>query len=343
MRESNSMKKKQAYMIYSEAEGQRNRAFIEMFCKAGERYHLLFSFVPVTRYQQMPLPDLVLNRTRDPQVSRWYEKRQVRVYHDSDIVEIGNDKYKTLERLQEKLPEKELLTLQPGRNRAEGRAVDTEIGGRDGGSGIRTAKEDRKNGNGEFVSKWCPCSFLLTAEMKNDFRLLQQQMEQKLGFVDAVVLKTVDGHGGSEVYRLSADPVGDALSWRQILDRLQGRSLLCQEWVDSGSRDLRVYILWGEIYAAVLRQGQHDFRSNYSRGGSIKPYDLSERERAYIQPFIQALGGRRLTMAGIDFLVRRDGTLLFNELEEMVGCRMLYQCTERDIVQDYVMGLADCC
>lgn len=291
---------KQCYMIYTEAEGQKNQAFIEMFRQAGESQGLLFSFVPVSQYQNMPLPDLVLNRSRDSQVSRWYEERQIRVYHDSDIVEIGNDKYKTLERLQERLPE-------------------------------------------DILSDWCPHSILLTAEMERDFHCLRKQIEQKLGMEDMVVLKTVDGHGGSEVYRLPADPFRDELSWRQILESLQGRRLLCQEWVDCDSRDLRVYILWGEIYAAVLRQGQHDFRSNYSRGGSIRQYDLSEQERLYIEPFIQALGGKRLAMAGIDFLVRRDGMLIFNELEEMVGCRMLYQCTERDIVQDYVAGMTDCC
>lgn len=289
---------KQCYMIYTEAEGQKNHAFIEMFRQAGESQGLLFSFIPVSQYQKMPLPDLVLNRSRDSQVSRWYQDRQIPVYHDSDIVEIGNDKYKTLERLQERLPE-------------------------------------------NILSDWCPHSFLLTAEMESDFDCLQQQIEQKLGTGETVVLKTVDGHGGSEVYRLPADPFRDVLSWRQIMDSLRGRHLLCQSWVNCDNRDLRVYILWGEIYAAVLRQGQDDFRSNYSRGGSIRQYDLSEQERSYIEPFIQALGGKRLAMAGIDFLLRRDGRLIFNELEEMVGCRMLYQCTEQDIVQDYVKGLYD--
>ena len=31
---------------------------------------------------------------------------------------------------------------------------------------------------------------------------------------------------------------------------------------------------------------------------------------------------------------------LFNELEEMVGCRMLYACSDHDIVSDYVGWLA---
>lgn len=332
---------KQCYMIYTEAEGQKNRAFIELFRQAGENQDLLFSFVPVNRYQQMPLPDLVLNRSRDLQVSRWYEERQVPVYHDSDIVEIGNDKYKTLERLQERLPE-DVFSLEKLRNdRTRSWKADGETNSRDTDVGFGAARRNEEDMETDAVSAWCPWSFLLTEEMKNNFQLLQQQIEQKLGKVDVVVLKTVDGHGGSEVYRLPADPFRDELSWRKVLDRLHGKRLMCQEWVDCDSRDLRVYILWGEIYAAVLRQGQDDFRSNYSRGGSVQQYFLSGEERAYIKPFVKALGGNRLAMAGIDFLVRWDGMLIFNELEEMVGCRMLYQCTERDIVQDYVKGLYD--
>lgn len=337
-------KMKQCYMIYTEAEGQKNHAFIELFRQTGEGQGLLFSFVPVNQYQQMPLPDLVLNRSRDPLVSRWYEDRQIQAFHDSDMVEIGNDKYKTLLRLQERLTGKDLLLLQSGGGHRghKGNWVTGAVNGSkavDGG--IKIGRENSESEDKGISSGWCPGSFLLTERMKKDFHFLQQQIEKRLGTVDVVVLKTVDGHGGSEVYRLSADPVRDALLWKQTLAGLQGKQLLCQEWVDSNSRDLRVYILWGEIYAAVLRQGQQDFRSNYSRGGSIRQYDLSERERAYIEPFIQALGGRRLAMAGIDFLVQWDGTLLFNELEEMVGCRMLYQCTEQDIVQDYIMGMTE--
>ena len=33
-------------------------------------------------------------------------------------------------------------------------------------------------------------------------------------------------------------------------------------------------------------------------------------------------------MAGIDFILTKDGRLIFNELEEMVGSRMLYNCSK---------------
>ena len=32
----------------------------------------------------------------------------------------------------------------------------------------------------------------------------------------------------------------------------------------------------------------------------------------------------------------KDGRLIFNELEEMVGSRMLYNCSKHDIVKEYV-------
>ena len=41
-------------------------------------------------------------------------------------------------------------------------------------------------------------------------------------------------------------------------------------------------------------------------------------------------------MAGMDFIVDSAGNLVFNEVEEMVGCRMLYQYTDLDIVKDYI-------
>ena len=40
------------------------------------------------------------------------------------------------------------------------------------------------------------------------------------------------------------------------------------------------------------------------------------------------------------FLLEKNGCMVFNELEEMVGCRMLYACSDHDIVSDYVGWLA---
>ena len=73
----------------------------------------------------------------------------------------------------------------------------------------------------------------------------------------------------------------------------------------------------------------------------MRPYRLLEEQRREVMRYVQCLGGEKLAMAGVDFLLDRQGRLVFNELEEMVGSRMLYACTNRDIVRDYVHWLAE--
>lgn len=148
------------------------------------------------------------------------------------------------------------------------------------------------------------------------------------------VIKSVDGHGGMEVFLLKA---GDSFEKRRdIADRLLGHDCIVQEKIDSNSSDIRVYIIGGKIYAAMIRTGKDSFRSNYSLGGSAEEYKLNSAQKSYVIEFVKALGGSRIGMAGIDFILTKDGKLLFNEVEEMAGSRMLYERTSYDIVKDYV-------
>lgn len=140
------------------------------------------------------------------------------------------------------------------------------------------------------------------------------------------VIKSVDGHGGSEVFL-----VGNG-----VYEKLKGHDCILQKRIDSDSNDIRVYILFGEIYAAVLRHGTDGFKSNFSLGGSVSEYFPDENQCKFIENFIEAFGKDELKMAGIDFILTRDGRLIFNELEEMVGSRMLYNCSKHDIVKEYV-------
>lgn len=161
------------------------------------------------------------------------------------------------------------------------------------------------------------------------------------------VIKSVDGHGGSQVFSLNDD--GTKLgSYRKNRDNaknniyksLQGHDCVLQKRIDSDSNDIRVYIVFGKIYAAVLRHGNDGFKSNFSLGGSVEEYFLDEEQKKFIEKFIEAFGAGQLSMAGIDFILTRDGNLIFNELEEMVGSRMLYNCSKHDIVREYVEQIA---
>lgn len=63
-------------------------------------------------------------------------------------------------------------------------------------------------------------------------------------------------------------------------------------------------------------------------------YDLSSQEVRIVE---SVLDGMEFGMAGIDFIVDDRRGLILNEIEDVAGARMLYQCApELDIVQEYL-------
>ncbi len=145
------------------------------------------------------------------------------------------------------------------------------------------------------------------------------------------IVKSIGGHGGSEVFKVT-DPANLA----QAISRVDGDAVLIQKIAPTTGVDIRVYILGGEIYHAVKRVSDSDFRANFSQGGSCELYQLNPQERAQVQKITATL---QLDFAGIDFLLDADGNLLFNEIEDAVGCRMLHQLGI-DFITDYTRYLA---
>jgi RimK family alpha-L-glutamate ligase len=150
-----------------------------------------------------------------------------------------------------------------------------------------------------------------------------------------VVIKSSDGHGGTGVF-LAYDPE----ELKESLCRLKAPSFLIQELCRPYGQDLRAYVLGGNILAAVLRTSKdRGFRSNYSLGGAAEAYSLSKAEEGMIQRVIGALPVKP-DFVGIDFLVTDKG-LVFNEIEDVAGCRMLYACTAKDAaaeLMDYIQN-----
>lgn len=123
-----------------------------------------------------------------------------------------------------------------------------------------------------------------------------------------LISKQVKGHGGEGVEVLKAPyPDFREESLQQSLEKdLAG--------------DLRFYIFNNEIIHSVLRRPKDGYISNFSKGGSIEIYGPSPEEERLVKKFI---GKLQIDYAGIDFLLTKDGRLLFNEIEDAVGSRML--------------------
>ncbi len=183
---------------------------------------------------------------------------------------------------------------------------------------------------GRGVRVFNPCAF---TRLANDKQAAYDFMEQN-GIpvmptrysTPPFVKKPRDGHGGAGVIMCnSADDYDE--------------SFVCQKPASDLGRDLRVWVLGGEIKAAFLRISKTDFRSNFCLGGDAVPYNLSADETDLIKKIIALVGG---DYYGIDF-VFDGGEIVFNELEDAVGARILYAKTDMDIFAEYGKYILDNC
>ncbi len=158
-----------------------------------------------------------------------------------------------------------------------------------------------------------------------------------------LVIKPSCGHGGHLV-RLVHDQAELTDSIQEITAAYQEHpGYILQRCASDIGRDLRVYVLGGEIIASVMRSayGTHipslsepdiDIRSNYSLGHSAALHTLTNEEEALVHRILPLLP---FDCIGIDFVYDK-GHPVFNEIEDAVGARMLYSNSEIDLVQLYM-------
>lgn len=142
-----------------------------------------------------------------------------------------------------------------------------------------------------------------------------------------VVVKASHACGGRQVHMAKDDA-----SFRAALAALSPDSAVVQPLCDTPGRDVRVYVLGDRIVGAMLRHSESDFRSNVGLGGGSRPYEIDDVLLGHVD---RIRGLFRFGLVGVDFLFDK-GRLVFNEIEDAVGTRMLYMHTDRDIAADYL-------
>ncbi len=148
-----------------------------------------------------------------------------------------------------------------------------------------------------------------------------------------VVLKTVDGHGGDEVHLATTIKQGE-----EFFSKFNNRELIVQPYIESGSQDIRVFMLGKEILGAVKRTGKDSFKSNYTLGGSVEKYILSSWQEEEVITIAKALKSEYI---GIDFLQLPHGSWLLNEIEDPVGARSLYETHDFSVANRLMMYISE--
>ena len=145
------------------------------------------------------------------------------------------------------------------------------------------------------------------------------------------VVKTPDGHGGSEVFRVREDR-----EMEEVVRQTGKRTFVAQPFCDEPGIDMRVYMLGGKPVAAIRRTAKSGFRSNFKLGGDVSVAEPSSEQLAPAQRLFDRLG---FDFAGVDF-IRHGGHWILNEIEDVVGTRMLYATTDLDAARLLVRHIA---
>ena len=146
-----------------------------------------------------------------------------------------------------------------------------------------------------------------------------------------VVVKSRDGHGGAQVHKLSTKK-----EYVTFVHRQDPAGYIVQKFCSEAGTDMRVYLLGGQILAGVLRTSNTDFRSNFSLGGKVERVGVPEE----IVSLVEALQEKfAFDFVGVDF-IRDGGRWVLNEIEDVVGSRMLYKTTDLDVASLYIRHVA---
>lgn len=122
-----------------------------------------------------------------------------------------------------------------------------------------------------------------------------------------------------------------------IIGRNSGRRMVVQDYVQSSNgRDIRLFIVHGEVSATVTRISEKDFRSNTALGGRMEVTTVDDEYHRIAVHVLDTLG---LTYGTVDFLTNGD-TLLLNEVNARPRTRTITNLVGRNIAEDIVSPLA---
>ena len=118
-----------------------------------------------------------------------------------------------------------------------------------------------------------------------------------------VIVKACHGSLGKEVYK--AD---DRAALERLAETVRCEQHLFQQFIsESFGRDIRVIVIGGKVFAAMLRKSNGDFRSNLNAGGSGERIEIPKAVASACEKAASIIG---LDYCGIDMLLGKDGYYL---------------------------------
>lgn len=147
------------------------------------------------------------------------------------------------------------------------------------------------------------------------------------------VLKPVDGSWGRMVSKIDNRESAEAtLEHKSQLDSHFHSIYYVQDFVETGNKDIRAFVLDQDVIGAAYRESDH-WITNAARGGESRVYPLTDELEEIVQATSEVFGGGALA---VDLLESERG-LLINE----VNCSMEFKESMKVIDRDIAAELLD--
>jgi RimK family alpha-L-glutamate ligase len=139
-----------------------------------------------------------------------------------------------------------------------------------------------------------------------------------------VVVKPLFGSMGLGMSRVSDED----MAWRvfRVVETVRGVYYL-QKFIPHEGRDVRAFVVGGRVLGAIERSAP-GWRTNFSRGGSVKPFTLPA---AWNDLAVRAAAAVGAEYAGVDLLPASDGTVFVLEVNGIPGWEGLQKATGIDV------------
>jgi gamma-F420-2:alpha-L-glutamate ligase len=155
----------------------------------------------------------------------------------------------------------------------------------------------------------------MLAKFPVDMKLI----EETIGF--PVVVKTLNGALGIGVFLIESQSAFSDLM-ELVGETNPNLQLIFQKFVSvSKGRDLRLFVVDGEVIAAMERRAQDGgFKANYSSGGSVHFFDADDEAKEIAIKTSEVLN---IDVGGIDLLFKEDGGYTICEANTFPGFKGL--------------------
>lgn len=151
-------------------------------------------------------------------------------------------------------------------------------------------------------------SYDFISDLDINYPNIYKEEKEVLNNKKKIIVKPKAGHGGEGI-KILQDEV------------LDFKNNVYQEFIEDYVGDIRFYVINNEVINSVIRKPKEgSLVSNFTKGGNIETYNIKNKDKEILNKILENI---EIDYGGIDFLLLKNGEILFNEFEDAVGSRML--------------------